>query len=345
MSLNAQTQYPIPEETERVAHAAFPKGNVYMRMRDEIGEVYQDEQFQDLFSGRGQSAESPGGLAWVTVLQFSEGLSDRQAADAVRSRIDWKYVLGLELSDAGFDHSVLSEFRDRLLQNKKEQSLLDQLLSALIARGLLKGGGKQRTDATHVLVAVRQLNRIEIVGETMRQALNALAQAAPVWLKTVAPAAWYPRYGRRFEQMRLPKQPGEREALILQIGHDGRELLAALNQRPEGDPLYQIDAIVFLRRVWLQQYWEEIGLDGISQLHLRQDDNQPPGELRLHTPYDEEARYSAKKEMEWLGYKVHLTETCDETSVNAIIHVDTTLAPIPDVHAPAKIHAALAEKH
>ena len=102
MSLQSQSAYPIPEETQRIARAAFPKGNLYMRMRDELGEVYTDRQFAELFPVRGQPAESPGHLAWVTVLQFAEGLTDRQAAEAVRARIDWKYVLGLDLVDAGF---------------------------------------------------------------------------------------------------------------------------------------------------------------------------------------------------------------------------------------------------
>jgi transposase len=110
MSLQSQPSYPIPEDTRRLAQAAFPKGNLYMRMRDELGEIYQDATFAELFPSRGQRAESPGRLAWVTVMQYSEGLSDRQAAEAVRVRIDWKYVLGLELTDAGFDYSVLSEF-------------------------------------------------------------------------------------------------------------------------------------------------------------------------------------------------------------------------------------------
>jgi len=179
MSVQAQTTYPIPEETQCVAHAAYPKGNLYMRMRDELGEIYRDETFTELFPERGQPAESPGRLAWVTVLQFAEGLSDRQAAEAVRGRIDWKYVLGLGLTNAGFDYSILSEFRGRLVMGGKEQSLLDELLSKLKQCNLLKAGGQQRTDATHVLAAVRQLNRREIVGESMRGALNKLADSLP----------------------------------------------------------------------------------------------------------------------------------------------------------------------
>ena len=177
MSLQAETNQPIPEDTQRVARAAFPKGNLNMRMRDELGAIYLDEPFSQLFPNHGQPAESPGRLAWVRVLQFSEGLSDRQAAEAVRARIDWKYVLGLDLTDPGFHYSVLSEFRARLIQGGQESALLDALLAQLKQKNLIKAGGQQRTDATHVLASVRQLNRLEIVGETVRRALNELAEA------------------------------------------------------------------------------------------------------------------------------------------------------------------------
>ncbi len=214
MSLDPQTNYPIPENTQNVARAAFPKGNLYMRMRDELGEIYLDASFAELFPGRGQRAESPGRLAWVTVMQYSEGMSDRQAAEAVRARIDWKYVLGLELNDPGFDYSVLSEFRERLVAGQKEQMLLDELLVRLKELKLLKGRGQQRTDSTHILGAVRQLNRLEIVGESMRQALNELSEFAPEWVKGIAKPEWFARYGRRFEQMRLPKDPAETRSFV-----------------------------------------------------------------------------------------------------------------------------------
>ena len=111
MSLQPQPVAPIPEDTARVARAAFPKGTVLLRLRDELGPLYADERFAALFPTRGQPAESPGRLALVTVLQYMEGLTDRQAADAVRRCIDWKYCLALELTNPGFDHTVLSEFR------------------------------------------------------------------------------------------------------------------------------------------------------------------------------------------------------------------------------------------
>ena len=158
MSLKPQAIGPIPEETARVAHAVYPKGNVFMRMRDELGTIYQDEAFAHLFSHTGQPAEAPWRLALVTVMQFAEGLSDRQAAFAVSSRIDFKYALGLELTDPGFDHTVLSEFRKRLVAGNSEQVLLDTMLTLFQERGWLKARGKQRTDSAHVLARIRALN-------------------------------------------------------------------------------------------------------------------------------------------------------------------------------------------
>jgi transposase len=162
----------VPELTARVARAAFPKGNPYLRLRDELGTVFHDGDFADLYHRRGQPAMPPWRLALVTVMQFAEDLSDRRAADAVRARIDWKYALGLELDDPGFDFSVLCEFRARLTAGGAERLLLDEMLEACKARGLLKARGRQRTDSTHVLAAARDLNRLELVGETLRAALE-----------------------------------------------------------------------------------------------------------------------------------------------------------------------------
>ena len=166
MSLRPAEIAPVPAATAQVAAAAFPKGCPAMRMRDALGAIYDDRMFASPYPARGQPAHSPWRLALVTVLQFAEGLSDRQAADAVRGRIDWKYALGLELTDPGFDFSVLCEFRARLIVGRVEQALLDAMLAQLRERGLLKARGRQRTDSTHVLAAVRAVNRLESVGET-----------------------------------------------------------------------------------------------------------------------------------------------------------------------------------
>lgn len=351
MSLDPQTHYPIPEDTQRVARAAFPRGNLYMRMRDELGEIYKDASFAELFPGRGQKAESPGRLAWVTVMQFSESLSDRQAAEAVRARIDWKYVLGLELDDPGFNYSVLSEFRERLVAGQREQLLLDELLTRLRELKLLKGRGQQRTDSTHILGAVRQWNRLEIVGETLRQALNELSEFAPEWVQEIARPEWFARYGRRFEQMRLPKEQAERETLLVTIGEDGAFLLEAVRtavesfeHSAEAVQMRELPGVEFLRRMWVQQYWTEVKEDGSQHLHLRTDDNQPPGALRLHSPYDEEVRYSAKREKGWVGYKTQLSETSDPDQIHLITQVTTTLATESDMAALENVHRTLQQK-
>ena len=182
MSMHPQPIPAIPEETVRLAHAVLPEGNGWMQMRDELGTLSEDKDFQDLFPSRGQPAEAPWRLALVTLMQYGEGLTDRQAADAVRTRIDWKYVLSLELTDPGFDFSILSEFRSRLLAHEAERRLFDLLLEQCRAHGWIKARGQQRTDSTHVLAAVRTLRRLECVGETMRHALNVLAEVAPEWL-------------------------------------------------------------------------------------------------------------------------------------------------------------------
>src|SRR5205814_8234102 len=166
----------------------------YLTFRDALGSLCQDEDFAALFPAWGPPGLRPWRLALVTIMQFRENLAARQAAEAVRARIDWKYLLSLELTDPGFDFSVLSEFRDRLLAGSAEELLLDKLLERCRALGWLKARGLQRPDATHALAAIRVLNRLELVAGTVRAARNAVATVAPDWLQAVTPLAWYERY-------------------------------------------------------------------------------------------------------------------------------------------------------
>jgi transposase len=339
MSLHPAPLGPVPEETARVARAAFPKGTLYLLLRDELGPIYDDPSFADLFSARGQPAEAPWRLALVTVVQFAENLPDRQAAEAVRGRIDLKYLLGLDLTDPGFDASVLCEFRARLVSEEAEQRLLDRLLTLCRERGLLKARGRQRTDSTHVLAAIRTLNRLECVGETLRAALNSLAVAAPDWLQALAPPAWYERYGRQVDNYRLPKPDAQREALAEAIGADGLTLLRAVAAPPAPPWLRQLPAVDILRRVWLQQYHAP---DEAGRVRWRMAGDLPPGALLIISPYDPEARCGGKRDLTWLGYKAHLTETCADDQPHLIIHVETTPASTTDVELTEPIHAALA---
>ena len=340
MTLHARDLIFVPEETTRVAQAAFPKGNVYMTMRDQLNLQYKDSDYAFMFeSHEGRLAESPGRLNLITVMQHAEGLSDRQAAEAVRGRIDWKYGLGLELTDPGFHYSVLSKHRQRLMVNEAQQQLLDDMLSQFQEQGLLKARGQQRTDSTHVLASIRELNRLECIGETIRYALNSLAGEAPDWLLEQVTADWFDLYGHRFEQYRLPKEKQERQALAEQIGQDGHQLLAAIYDETAPTWLREVPAVEVLRQVWLQQFMIEEG-----QVRLRSADNLPPAELMIQSPYDVEARYSQKRQTKWTGYKVHLTETCDEQRPNLITNVETTPATTPDSEMTTPIHTHLAQK-
>jgi transposase len=341
MSLHAQPIPPVPESTAATAKAAFARGNRYMTMRDELGVFYRDEEFAELFAQRGRPGESAWRLALVLIFQFAEGLSDEQAAEAVRSRIDWKYALSLELEDSGFDPSVLSEFRSRLVAGKAETRLLDTMLERFKQAGYIKVRGRQRTDSTHVLAAVRELNRLVLVGETLRHALNVLAVSVPGWLKAQIEPAWVERYERRFDEYRLPQEPKARQALAEQIGADGRLLLQAIFAPDSPRWLREIEAVRILARVWLQQYY---AVAETEAMRWRHETDQAPSGQRIHSPYDPEARFSGKRDTTWLGYKVHLTESGDEDAPHLITHVLTTSATTPDFDAPAIIQAELANQ-
>jgi Transposase domain (DUF772) len=169
------------------------------------------------------------------MLPFAEALSDRQAAHAVRSGFDWKDGLRLEVTEPGFDASVLSEFRTRLMVRTAESLLFETLLTWCRDRQLVKARGRQRTDSRHILAAVRALNRLEVVGEAMRHALHTLAVVAPTWLRAVSDPAWQDRYARRAEDDRLLTTQAARAALTLTLGHDGGWFLAAVDH-PDAPP-------------------------------------------------------------------------------------------------------------
>ena len=341
MTLHPTPITPVPEETARIAHAAFPSGNIYMQMRDILGGIYHDEQFADLFSGRGRPVIPPWRLALVTVMQFAEGLADRQAADAVRARIDWKYALGLDLTDAGFDFSVLSEFRARLVAGSAEERLLDVLVAACTQHGYLKARGKQRTDSTHVLAVVRTLHRFERVAETLRATLNTLATVAPDWLRAQVSPDWYDRYGRRVEEERLPKGQQARRLYAAQVGADGQHLLDAAESPDAPEQVRQAPEVAVLRRIWSQQFTrtQDGGLELCDPKAL------PKAREIVESPYEVEARSAIKRGRHWVGYKVHLTETCDADAPHLITQVHTTIAPAHDGEQLLTIQQSLAARN
>jgi transposase len=340
MSLRPNGFTEIPAETSRVARAAFPNRCLVMRVRDVLGPLFTDEQFAELFAARGRPAWSPARLALVLVLQFVEGLTDRQAADAVRARLDWKYALGLDLCDPGFDASVLTEFRARLLADGQTERLLTLMLDRLRERGLLAGGGRQRTDATHVRMAVRDLHRLEQVIETLRAALEALAIVAPAWLGGLIPPEWTRRYGQRGDDWRLPTSEHARIDQAIEVGRDGLLLLEAVYGPDAPAGLAGVEAVQVLRATWIQQFYLDDG-------QVRWRDKQsglPPGSRIILNPYDLDARPGVKRGRTWRGYKAHFTETCEPDRPHLITHVATTDAATADLDTVQGRHAVLAAR-
>ena len=315
----------------------------------------------------------------MTVLQRVEDLTDRPAAEAVRTRIDWQYLLGLPLEDPGFDRPVLSEFRTRVAEGGLEQAVLDALLAKLAAGGLLKAGGKQRTDSTRVVAAVAALNRLELAGESVRAAVEALAAAHPDWLEQrICVADWTRRYGTPMTSWRPPQSEARREELAIAYARDGYALLEAVYD-PSAPPwLRELPAVDVLRRVLVQNYTRTItgGKEVVKRREKEPEgDGLPPGHARIASPYDPDARWGVKREEFWLGYKLHVTETCDDPPActcpaaqaaadragahdrehgkgcaqlvfpNLITNVATTDATVTDNQMTGPIHDDLAERN
>ncbi len=255
----------------------------------------------------------------------------------MRARIDFKYALGLALDDPGFDFSVLSEFRDRLVEADAGRRVLDGILIAAREKGLLKTAGRARTDATHVLSAARELSWLEMVAETLRSALNALAQAAPGWLSDIAEPDWFKHYATRAEDSRFPKARTRRDEVGARIGRDGTRLLEAVFAADAPAGLGVLAEVETLRQMWVQHFHRVEG-----EVRRRDPKDRTPGALRLVTLYDTEARGSVKRDTLWDGYKVHLTETCEPQTPNLITNVATTLATVHDSVTIPEIHDALA---
>jgi len=350
MSLHPHVIAPVPEDTARVARAAFPKGNPYLLLRDTLGTIFQDDDFTALFPLVGQPGLPPWRLALVTILQFRENLADRQAAEAVRARIDWKYLLGLDLTDPGFDFSALSEFRDRLLAGSAAEHLLDKLLERCRALGLLTARGRQRTDSTHVLAAIRVMNRLELVAETLRAALNELATVAPAWLQGLAPLAWYERYSKRIEDTRLPQGQAKRDAYAQTVGEDGFHLLDALDAPEAPQSLRELPMIATLRQTWQRHYERSTsegtpaGQPAVSCVRFKANRELPPAAEGIESPYDPEARYRHKCDTQWTGYMVHVSETCEPSAPHLLTQVHTTTAAVYEAQCTAPIHQALSAK-
>jgi transposase len=251
---------PWPEPAAEIAQAVKAKYRgrevpLPVAVRDRFGELFADAEFARAFAVSGPRGWSPGRLALVTVFQMAENLTNRQAAEAVRDRLSWAYALGLDLADAGFDHTVLCEFRSRVVAHHLEEKVLDLLLARLKEMGLVGAGGKQRTDSTSVVAAVRDVNRLELVGESVRAVVEVLSAAAPDWLVQVIDVpGWSRRYGRRIDSWKMPASKTKQDALALDYARDGFALLSAVYAPGQPAWLRELPAVQVLRQVLVQNY-------------------------------------------------------------------------------------------
>ena len=336
MSLKIQPPRAMPADTGAVGRALLKESSPYRLIGEQLYAEFRDEDFADLFSIEGQPGISPTILAFVTVFQFLEKLSDRQAAENLRMRIDWKYALHLPLDYAGFDYSVLSEFRDRLLQHQAEGRVFEQLLTKFCSLGLIKPRGRQRTDSTAVLSKVRWLSRLELVVESLRLAVGALLKADRVWTEALVPPSWEDRYGERFVTEHVSEK--ERQAYEAQIGADGQWLLSHLEGENVPAGLRDLPEEQVLKTVWAQQFREA------QEQVVFQEKPSADGHSLISTPHDPNARYSKKRGYEWIGGKVQVTETDDDGYPHLITDIVATSSTQTDYKALSDIQARLAQR-
>lgn len=318
---------PLPEPDPQVAASIraryYGKRKVRIPLavaiRDRMGDGWlRDEDFAAAYGSRGRPGYSPVVLSLVTSLQFAENLTDRQAADKIADSQAWRYLLGLAEDDPGPDHTVLSEFRGKLAEKGMERAVFDAQLAWLKKEGLVRAGGKQRADSTGVIAAVAALNRLELAGESVRAVLEALAAAHPAWARSVLDDSWIRRYGTPVTSWKPPMTEKKREELALAYGKDGYALLGAVDDPKSPYWLKEIPAVAALRAVLDQNYLRTAGEDGTEVIIRREkgpsfeDGGLPPGDTRIASPYDTDARWGVKRDEFWLGYKLHITETCDD---------------------------------
>ena len=336
MSLKPQPSRPMPEELARLGAILLPQDSPYRLIGDHLYAQYDNAAFADLYHAEGKPALPPVDLLFVLAFQALEDIGDRAAADALRLRLDWKYALHLPLDYAGFDFSVLSDFRARLLGHDAAARLFDTLLAQLRDLGLLKRRGRQRTDSLAVLARIHLLTRIELVAETLRLAIRAVVQAEPTWAKATLPPSWEEWYGQRCVAERLSE--AERSRLQAETGRDGQWLLDRLADPSPPADLAALPEVATLRSVWAQQY--ELREQQVVLRDLRGYD----GRLQIQSPHDAQARWSKKGSQHWVGYKLQVTETDDDDQPHLITDIALTSSVEGDTTALGEIAARQAQR-
>jgi len=316
MSLKDPFPEEVPGETARLVEPLLADDSVYRLVAECVDEFLSDEQFIELYANEGRPGINPVLLSLVTVFQFLEKLPDRAAAEMAVMRMDWKYALRQPLDWRGFHYSDLCNFRKRLLGQGQESMVFEHLLDYLRERGLVRAGGKQRTDTTHILGAVKQLGDIEVIGEGVRLAISELMSTDAKWVMQHLPASFIKSYKRPMPNYRMSKQ--ELETFIQETGEEARWLLdqVALCGSVE---MQQLPTVLQLARIWEDQY-QYVNEPDCHCLVARQGKDCIVD--RLRTPHDPEATFGAKRDKNWVGYKVHITESLEQPR----LVVDVTLS-------------------
>jgi len=336
MCLKPQAPRAMPIEMLPLGIALLAPDNPYRLVGERLYEEYREADFADLYPVEGQPALSPVDLAFVTVFQDMEDLSDRQAAEAMRVRLDWKFALHHPVDYVGFNFSVLSEYRARLVTHKAEARVFDAVVEQLKELGMIKVRGRQRTDSLAVLTRVRTLNRIELVVETLRLSVVALLATEPEWTRATVPPSWEERYGKRCVAERLSES--ERAVLQAETGQDGQWLLERLAAPGTPQGLNDLPEVKILRTVWEQQY--EIRERSVIFRKAGPYD----GKAQIQSPHDQEARWSKKHDQEWIGDKLQVTETDDEDLPHLITDIALTSSVESDQQALGEIQQRQAER-
>jgi transposase len=334
MSLQWALSRVVPEDTAAVGEKLLASDDLYRRMGDSFDHWMPEEaDFVPLYSRQGRGAISPLLLGLVLVFQMLEKVPDRAAARYVVTRLDWKYALHLPLGYSGFHFTDLYAFRQRLVGRQKEALLFEQLIRRLRQEGLLRARGKMRTDATHVVALLNRLSQLELVRESLRVALRAIETQEGAWAEERIPEAFAETYSQRQNDYRLTDRQITEQ--LGQVGHDGYWLLKEIERgAPEG--VGSLSEVETLRSV-LEQQFPQGPEQGPTARRLG-------GRGVIETPHDPEVRGAKKGKKSWLGFKVQVTENCDDDVVSLIVDIDVTEAMDYDGTALPDIQGRLAER-
>jgi hypothetical protein len=241
---------PAPSVT--IVMEAIPGTSAYRTIGDEIEQLLADIELARLDPSGMRSAPTLGALALVTIFQFAENLPDRRAAEAIRTRRDWKYALPLARTYPGLDYHLLSEFRQLLCREPAARQVFQQVLDRVAETDLLRSTDRQLLTAGEVLAAVCRVSRLEQLIEAMCMSLEAMAALEPESLRTIALPHWYERYSQLQAARDLPRSQEEQTSLAQAIGADAMYLLEAI--AGAGDDLISLPETRILQQVWHRQF-------------------------------------------------------------------------------------------